>query len=290
MLHGFLNIDKPAGLTSHDIVASLRRLAGQKRIGHGGTLDPAATGVLPVALGEATRLLDYLVEGRKRYAAAIVLGVVTTTDDAEGEVVKQQPVPVLHEADIAAVLRTFTGAIRQVPPMYSAIQVGGRRLYDLARQGVQLELAPRQVEIDAIQLLAWQPPLLAVDVVCGKGTYIRALARDLGEQLGCGGHLQSLRRTAVGSLCLDTAVSLDALLDAPASLAAHLLPPDVAIAHLPRIDLDEVAAERIRHGLAIETSSPAADVVRAHAPDGRLLALLRYDNGVWRPSKVFAWR
>jgi tRNA pseudouridine55 synthase len=290
MLHGFLNIDKPAGLTSHDIVASLRRLAGQKRIGHGGTLDPAATGVLPVALGEATRLLDYLVEGRKRYAAAIVLGVVTTTDDAEGEVVKQQPVPVLHEADIAAVLRTFTGAIRQVPPMYSAIQVGGRRLYDLARQGVQLELAPRQVEIDAIQLLAWQPPLLAVDVVCGKGTYIRALARDLGEQLGCGGHLQSLRRTAVGSLCLDTAVSLDALLDAPASLAAHLLPPDVAIAHLPRIDLDEVAAERIRHGLAIETSSPAVDVVRAHAPDGRLLALLRYDNGVWRPSKVFAWR
>jgi tRNA pseudouridine55 synthase len=146
------------------------------------------------------------------------------------------------------------------------------------------------VEIDAIQLLAWQPPLLAVDVVCGKGTYIRALARDLGKQLGCGGHLQSLRRTAVGSLCLDTAVSLDALLDAPASLAAHLLPPDVAIAHLPRIDLDEVAAERIRHGLAIETSSPAADVVRAHAPDGRLLALLRYDNGVWRPSKVFAWR
>ena len=290
MLHGFLNIDKPAGLTSHDIVASLRRLAGQKRIGHGGTLDPAATGVLPVALGEATRLLDYLVEGRKRYAAVITLGVVTTTDDAEGEVVKQQPVPVLHEADIAAVLRTFTGAIRQVPPMYSAIQVGGRRLYDLARQGVQLELAPRQVEIDAIQLLAWQPPLLAVDVVCGKGTYIRALARDLGEQLGCGGHLQSLRRTAVGSLCLDTAVSLDALLDAPASLAAHLLPPDVAIAHLPRIDLDEVAAERIRHGLAIETSSPAADVVRAHAPDGRLLALLRYDNGVWRPSKVFAWR
>ena len=290
MLHGFLNIDKPAGLTSHDIVASLRRLAGQKRIGHGGTLDPAATGVLPVALGEATRLLDYLVEGRKRYAAVITLGVVTTTDDAEGEVVKQQPVPVLHEADIAAVLRTFTGAIRQVPPMYSAIQVGGRRLYDLARQGVQLELAPRQVEIDAIQLLAWQPPLLAVDVVCGKGTYIRALARDLGKQLGCGGHLQSLRRTAVGSLCLDTAVSLDALLDAPASLAAHLLPPDVAIAHLPRIDLDEVAAERIRHGLAIETSSPAADVVRAHAPDGRLLALLRYDNGVWRPSKVFAWR
>jgi tRNA pseudouridine55 synthase len=174
--------------------------------------------------------------------------------------------------------------------MYSAIQVGGRRLYDLARQGVQLELAPRQVEIDDILLVAWQPPVLAVDVVCGKGTYIRALARDLGERLGCGAHLRSLRRTAVGPLCLDTAIALEDLLDAPASLAAHLLPPDVAIAHLPRIDLDEVAAERVRHGLAIETSSPAADVVRAHAPDGRLLALLRYDNGVWRPSKVFAWR
>lgn len=290
MLHGFLNIDKPPGLTSHDVVARLRRLAGQKRVGHGGTLDPAATGVLPVALGEATRLLDYLVEGRKRYEAVIALGVVTTTDDADGEIVNEQPVPPLREADITAALRTFTGVIQQVPPMYSAVQVGGRRLYDLAREGVRLELAPRQVEIDAIRLVDWQLPVLALDIICGKGTYIRALARDLGECLGCGAHLQSLRRTAVGSLCLDTAVSLDALLDAPASLTTHLLPPEVAIAHLPRVDLDEVAAERVRNGLAIESSYPVADVVRAHARDGGLLALLRYDSGLWRPSKVFAWR
>ena len=140
MLHGFLNVDKPAGLTSHDVVARLRRLAGQKRVGHGGTLDPAATGVLPVALGEATRLVNYLVDGRKRYTAVIKLGVVTTTDDAEGTVVSEQPVPDLAETELQAVLSTFTGVIEQTPPMYSAIQVGGRRLYDLARQGVSLEL------------------------------------------------------------------------------------------------------------------------------------------------------
>ena len=133
MLHGFLNIDKPAGMTSHDVVAKVRRLAGQKRVGHGGTLDPAATGVLPVALGEATRLLEYLVEGRKRYEAVIVLGVTTTTDDAEGEVTAERPVPPLDEPAISAALAGFVGTIQQIPPMYSAIQVGGRRLYDLAR-------------------------------------------------------------------------------------------------------------------------------------------------------------
>src|SRR3712207_3120822 len=199
MLHGFLNVDKPAGFTSHDVVAQLRRPSRQKRIGHGGTLDPAATGVLPVALGEATRLVEFLVEGRKRYAAVIELGVATTTDDAEGEVVGTAPVPPLAKPDLEQVLRAFEGSLEQVPPMYSALQIDGKRLYQLARQGVSLELPPRRVEIERIDILHWESPFLTIDVRCGKGTYIRALARDIGAALGCGGHLRSLRRTAVAS-------------------------------------------------------------------------------------------
>ena len=290
MLHGFLNVDKPVGMTSHDVVARLRRLAGQKRVGHGGTLDPAATGVLPVALGEATRLVNYLVDGRKRYTAVIRLGVVTTTDDAEGAVVSEQPLPDLVEPELQALLSTFTGVIEQTPPMYSAIQVGGRRLYDLARQGVSLELEPRQVEIDRLELLDWQPPLLTVDVVCGKGTYIRALARDLGHALDCGAHLYSLRRTAVGPLALATALPLADLEATPDALPERLLRPETAVAHLPRVDVDAVAEQRLRHGQAIHLPHSGGDVMRAHGTGGDLVALLRYDGSAWHPFAVFAWR
>ncbi len=290
MLHGFLNIDKSSGMTSHDVVGRVRRLAGQKRVGHGGTLDPAATGVLPVALGDATRLLEFLVEGRKRYRALIKLGVVTTTDDAEGAVVAEQPVPEIAEADLLATLATFVGAIQQIPPMYSAIQVGGRRLYDLAREGTTIELAPRTVEIDQLTLLGWESPLLSLDVTCGKGTYIRAIARDLGAALGCGAHLQALRRTAVGPLTSETGVSLDALAADPALLVERLLPPESAVAHLPRVDLDLDAARLVRNGMPLALAEPlVGDTSCAHA-DGALLALLRYDGAVWRPFKVFSWR
>lgn len=290
MLHGFLNIDKSGGMTSHDVVGRVRRLAGQKRVGHGGTLDPAATGVLPVALGDATRLLEFLVEGRKRYRALIKLGVVTTTDDAEGAVVAEQPVPAIAEAELLATLATFVGAIQQIPPMYSAIQVGGRRLYDLAREGTTIELAPRTVEIDQLTLLGWESPLLSLDVTCGKGTYIRALARDLGAAIGCGAHLQALRRTAVGALTSETGVSLDALAADPALLAERLLPPEAAVAHLPRVELDDESARLVRNGMPIALAEPlVGDTSRAHA-DGALLALLRYDGAVWRPFKVFSRR
>jgi len=290
MLHGFLNIDKSSGMTSHDVVGRVRRLAGQKRVGHGGTLDPAATGVLPVALGDATRLLEFLVEGRKRYRALIKLGVVTTTDDAEGAVVAEQPVPEIAEAELLATLATFVGVIQQIPPMYSAIQVGGRRLYDLAREGTTIELAPRTVEIDQLTLLGWESPLLSLDVTCGKGTYICAIARDLGAALGCGAHLQALRRTAVGPLTSETGVSLDALAADPALLVERLLPPESAVAHLPRVDLDLDAARLVRNGMPLALAEPlVGDTSRAHA-DGALLALLRYDGAVWRPFKVFSWR
>lgn len=287
-IHGFLNIDKPAGMTSHDVVAKVRRLAGQKRVGHGGTLDPAATGILPVALGEATRLVEYLVEGRKGYRAVIRLGSSTTTDDAEGEIITEQAVPPLSHADLVAAVQPFIGTIQQVPPMYSAIQVGGKRMYDLARQGKVVELESRTVEIDRIDVLDWQSPLVTLDIQCGKGTYIRAIARDLGATLGCGAHLATLRRTHVGPLSLATAVPLQALLDDPTHVADHLLASETAVADLPRIDVDESDMSRIRNGLPVQHTIKG-DVARAHAPGGPLLALLRHHDGLWRPFKVFSW-
>ena len=290
MFHGFLNVDKPAGMTSHDVVAKVRRLAAQKRVGHGGTLDPAATGVLPVALGEATRLLEYLVDGRKRYRAGVTFGVTTTTDDAEGEVVTRQPVPELDRSEFDALFAPFLGAIQQVPPAYSAIQVAGRRMYDLARQGVAVELALRTVEIDHLELVAWQRPVLTLDVVCGKGTYIRALARDFGRALGCGAHLHALRRTAVGPLTVADAIPLADLAASPDKLVESLAPAESAVLHLERIDLDEEAQRRVRNGLGLDLSRSGSGPLRVHGSDGRLLALLRYDDGLWCPFKVFNWR
>jgi tRNA pseudouridine55 synthase len=288
MLHGFLNIDKPGGITSHDVVARIRRVAGQRRIGHGGTLDPLATGVLPIALGVATRLVDYLVEDRKAYRADVLLGITTTTDDAEGTVVAECSVPPLDVAALEHALLPFVGTIQQVPPIYSAIQVGGQRMYDVARRGETVELAPRTVEIDRIDVVAWQPPHLTIDVVCGKGTYIRALARDLGTTLGCGAHLAALQRTAVGPLRIDAAVSLDDLINDPAQLHVHLLPPAAAVAGLPRIDIDSEGAQRIRHGLPL-THTLRGEVARVHDEHGTLLALARRTDDRWHPFKVFDW-
>jgi tRNA pseudouridine55 synthase len=270
-------------------VAQLRRLARQKRVGHGGTLDPAATGVLPIALGEATRLVEYLVEGRKIYRAVVRLGISTTTDDAEGTIIAEQPVPPLTQADLVEALQPFIGTIQQVPPMYSAIQVAGQRMYNLARQGQTIELAPRAVEIDRIDLLDWQPPLLTLEIACGKGTYIRALARDLGAALGCGAHLATLRRTQVGPLTLATAVPLTALTADAAQLRQHLLPAEVAVADWPRADVDEPTVRRLRDGLPVQLPI-IGEFGRAHGPDGTLIALLRHDQGLWRPFKVFAWQ
>lgn len=291
LIHGFITIDKPAGMTSHDVVAKLRRVAGQRRVGHGGTLDPAATGVLPIALGEATKLLSYLVDGRKTYLATVHLGITTTTDDAEGEALETLPVPPLGREALQAALQPFVGRVQQVPPIYSAIQVGGQRMYDLARRGEKVELAPREVEIDRIEIHAWQPPQLTIEVVCGKGTYIRAIARDLGTALGCGAHLAALRRTAVGPLIAARAVALGTLVATPASLAEHLLPPETAILDWPRVDVDEPTAKRIRNGLSVRLSEPEPtdDCIRAHGPEGHLLALLRKSDSAWQPFRVFSW-
>ena len=289
-MHGFLNIDKPAGPTSHDVVARVRRLARQKRIGHAGTLDPAATGVLVLALGAATRLIEYVQDATtKRYRTVVQLGVTTATDDAEGQVIGSAPVPPLDPAAIEAVLGRFRGPIMQVPPMFAALHHEGRRLHELAREGQVVERAARPITIELLELLAWQPPLLTLDVICSKGTYIRALARDLGAALGCGAHLQALRRTAVGLFLVEDATPLAALEADPSVVMSILLPPERAVADWPSIEVGAAEARQIRNGQPIVRAGVAGPRARAQGPDGRLLALLARDGERWKPAKVFDW-
>jgi tRNA pseudouridine55 synthase len=311
MLHGFLNIDKPAGMTSHDVVAHIRRAARQKRVGHAGTLDPAATGVLVVALGNATRLIEYVQDATsKRYLATVFLGVTTTTDDAEGEVLTTAAVPPLDRAAIEQALEPFRGEILQVPPMYSALHHQGRRLHELAREGIVVERAARPVTIERLELLDWDSPLLTLDIMCSKGTYVRSLAHDLGDSLGCGAHLRSLRRTAVGTFEIKDAVPLDTVmgwqgdgvrvgqidgnaitpsLHHPVTLAQALLPPEIAVADWPAVILGADEARQVRNGLVIALSGTDAERARAHGPEGELLALLLRTGDLWRPVKVFDW-
>ncbi|MGQ9549271.1 MAG: tRNA pseudouridine(55) synthase TruB [Roseiflexus sp.] len=297
-MHGFLNIDKPAGMTSHDVVVRIRRLSGQRRVGHAGTLDPAATGVLVVALGGATRLIEYVQhQTLKQYRATVCLGITTTTDDAEGEVTARHPVPPLDRGTVERALAPLRGTIWQKPPMYAALHHDGRRLYELARAGVTVETPPRQVYIERLDLLEFDPPLLTLDVVCGSGTYIRALARDLGATLGCGAHLAALRRTAVGMFRIEDALPLKVLeeeaqagaLPMHETVRRYLLPPVIAIADWYAVQLDEERARRLQHGMPVVAPPGAASQARAHAPDGTLLAILRLDGAYWRPIKVFDW-
>jgi len=290
MVHGFLNIDKPAGITSHDVVARVRRVVRQKRVGHAGTLDPAATGVLVVALGTATRLIEYVQEAtRKQYLATVELGITTTTDDAAGEVLATSAVPEFDESALEGVLDQFRGATLQVPPMYAALHHGGRRLHELAREGIVVERAARPVAIDRLDLVTWQSPRLTLDIMCSKGTYIRALARDLGLALGCGAHLQALRRTAVGEFRIEQATPLSAIEKDGLDIMSILLAAEQAVADWPRVQLDAGSAVRVRNGMAIAIDGVAGDRVRAHGPDGRLLALLSRTGDVWQPVKVFDW-
>lgn len=291
-MNGFLNIKKPAGLTSHDVVARVRRLVGKGvKVGHAGTLDPAATGVLPLALGHATRLIEYLVaDTHKGYVGLVRLGVRTATDDAEGEPIASAPVPTLEDAQIEAAVAGLRGNILQVPPIYSALHHDGKRLYELARAGQTVELAPRPV---IIYSLSWEragDDTLRITVECGKGTYIRSLARDIGAALGCGAHLAALERTLVGAFRIEDAATLDELLAEPARLPTLLLPPELAVAEWPAAQLDETGAQRVRNGMALQLPELVGERARAHGPDGALLALLRREGEHWRPEKVFAGR
>lgn len=275
-MQGFLNLNKPAGLTSHDCVARVRRLLRIKRVGHGGTLDPAAIGVLPIAIGSATRLLQFLATD-KAYRATIRFGVVTATDDLEGEVLHQSAVPHLDRATVEAQIPQFLGSIAQIPPRYSAIQVGGKRLYDLARSGAEVEAPVRTVRIDSIDIRAWRSgefPELEVDIACGAGTYIRSIARDLGELLGTGGTLAALIRTRSSGFDLADSLTLEEVSDRVAQNSWEAVSPAVALHHLPIVTLEAEAAKRWCQGQKIGCSDDVG-VCRVEDADGTLLGVAR---------------
>lgn len=293
-MDGFLNLHKPVGISSHTAVARVRRLAPRgTRVGHAGTLDPAAAGVLPLALGRATRLIEYLADAHKAYLAHVRLGVTTTTDDAAGAVVEGNPPPPLDAATLAAALAPLRGAIMQVPPMYSALHHQGRRLYELAREGTTVERPPRPVTVYKLELHGWeqapdgQTALVTLAIECSKGFYVRSLARDLGANLGCGAHLAALTRTAVGAFTLANAYDLAQLEAEPERLVAGLLPLETAVADWTAVTLDAEQARRAGNGMALQLPPATTDLLRAHDTQGRLLALLRREGDVWRPAKVF---
>ena len=295
---GFLNIDKPPGLTSFDVVRHLRRAAGTRRVGHTGTLDPAATGVLPVAIGVATKLVDELVGARKRYLGSITLGVETDTCDADGAVVAESDASAVTEAQVERALAAFRGELMQTPPAYSAVKRDGVPAYKAAREGKPHKLEPRPVTVHSLELLAVDGPVLTVEVECGKGFYMRALAHDLGALLGVGGHLNALRRTAVGRFVEADATPLDEAVGrlerGETQTLVHAL--DAVLDHWPALILgrDSVAAARngrdVQPALVnLRRAGEAGERARGYGPDGRLVALLEASAipGVWHPYRVF---
>jgi tRNA pseudouridine55 synthase len=310
-MDGIIVIDKPKGITSRRAVDVVRRLSGQRRIGHGGTLDPLASGVLVVALGNATRILEYVIAGDKRYDATIVLGATSTTDDAEGAVEVVDVAPDYTLDVLQRSLLRFRGAIAQRPPAYSAIALDGRRLYERARRGEYVQAPERRVTIYDVVMVGWSPPHLSLRVHCSKGTYIRSLARDLGQALGCGAYLGDLRRTASGPFTLVHAKSLVYLEEHVATLSDYVLSPATAVASLPAVVLDEVSLGRISQGQCVHvgdaphlstTSGPTSDhdnaadamttIAAAMDDCGDLVAVLRWDaqRFAWCPHKVLSRR
>jgi tRNA pseudouridine55 synthase len=290
MHDGLVVVDKPAGFTSHDVVAKLRRIFGQRKVGHAGTLDPDATGVLLVGLGRATRLLRYLSESGKAYEGRIVFGIATSTLDAAGEVLDQRPMPITRD-DVERALPRFRGDIEQLPPMVSAVKVGGRRLHELARAGEEIERAPRPVRVDRFDVVAFEPgpyPQADVEVECGSGTYIRSLAADLGAALGGCAHLKSLRRTRVGSFTLAEAHPLDDIEADPAALVLSLAD---AMRDLERVDVDAEQARAVSHGVSFASGALAVQGDGPYAlidPDGALIAVYDTRGAAIRPAVVVA--
>jgi tRNA pseudouridine55 synthase len=286
-MEGILNIDKPQWLSSHDVVARVRRICGTRRVGHAGTLDPLATGVLLVCVGRATRLSEYLMGQQKVYTATVRLGQTTNTYDAEGEVIEERPFSHITPAAIEEALNLYRGPIEQVPPIYSAIKVNGQPMYKLARAGKDVERKPRPITIYELELVDWSPPNLQLRVVCSTGTYIRSLAFDIGESLGCGGHITVLRRTAVGEFKSSDAISLEEL----ASQVSQdvFFATDQAVINLPRIDANEAETQALLMGQFIPcvTDDPEASLARVYDPTGEFFGILLRQGDVWRPKKMF---
>ena len=286
MANGIIIIDKPAGWTSMDVCAKLRGRFREKRVGHAGTLDPMATGVLPVFLGRATRVVEFAGEGEKEYVAGLKLGVVTNTQDTSGEVLEQRPVSVTLE-DLEAVLPPFRGDIEQIPPMYSAIKINGKKLYELARKGREVERKPRPVTIHALTVEEQiAPDEFVIRVRCSKGTYIRTLCHDIGQALGCGGTMSSLRRTMAAGFTLEQAVTLEQVLEGD-DPTAMLLPVDAYFSHLPRLDLPAREEKMVRNGMTVVWPQAAPGEYRVYGANDAFLALCRAQDGKLFTVKSF---
>lgn len=283
-MNGIVIVDKPAGWTSQDVTARLRRVFGTRRIGHGGTLDPMATGVLPVFVGRATRGVEFFEHAEKTYETELLLGIATDTEDVTGTVLARQPVSAAPE-QVDEALARFRGEILQVPPMYSALKVNGQKLCDLARKGRQVERQPRPITIHELTLLSREGDVLRLRVRCSKGTYIRTLCKDIGEALGCGGCMRSLRRVQAGEYTISEAVPLQTLLDAQAP-ETYLRGVDTMFRNFPRVTLTANQETRCRNGNAFSVRLPEG-TFRAYSQNGEFLMLAKAEDGVMSTVKSF---
>jgi tRNA pseudouridine55 synthase len=292
-ISGVLVVDKPVGMTSHGVVQVVRQGTGIRRAGHTGTLDPRASGVLVVLVGPAVRLSEYVSASDKRYQAIIRLGETTDTYDGDGEVIKRSPVEVTAE-QIEEALTQFEGTVEQIPPAYSAKRIHGKKAYELAREGEEVELEPKEIDVYHLELLEWDPPEAIIDVFCSSGTYVRSLANDLGEVLGCGGHLVGLRRTKSGEFALRDAIQLRKLEDAfdAGDWYKYLIPAAEALSDWPSRELTFEEVDLVRHGHRVPVEDPPENPdhwVRAISQQGELVALMEYlpEEKEWQPRKVF---
>jgi tRNA pseudouridine55 synthase len=295
-ISGVLVVDKPVGMTSHDVVQAIRNGTGLRRAGHTGTLDPRASGVLVILVGPAVRLSEYVSASDKRYQAIIRLGAKTDTFDADGKFTQSSQPINITEQQFEEVLKTFIGEIEQTPPPYSAVKVQGRKAYEMARKGEEVELEPRKITVHHLEVLEWAPPEVVIDVHCSSGTYVRSLANDLGEKLGCGAYLVGLRRTKSGRFSLRDAVPLRKLQEAfqAGNWYQYLIPAAEALGDWPAIELNPDEVEGVRHGHRVkaEPDTPVGKRVRGVSTQGELVALLECVIGedgapAWQPKKVF---
>ena len=288
MADGILVIDKSAGWTSQDVAAKLRGVFHERRVGHGGTLDPMATGVLPVFIGRATRAVEFLESAEKEYVAGLRLGVVTDTQDTSGNILETHPVAVTRE-EVQAALRQFLGPIEQIPPMYSAIKINGQKLYELARRGQEVARRPRSITIHALELLEGEGADWTIRVRCSKGTYVRTLCHDLGRALGCGGCMSSLRRTRAGSFTLAQAVTMQQVLDFAAGQDPQqlLMPVDAVFAAHPPLIVTLGQAVKLKNGAQVKDWQFQHGTYRVYAEDGEFLLLGRVEGGVLTTIKSF---